>query len=391
MVVLAWSILVVVLVGLALFTRSRTGMLAAAIRDNEERARFLGYSTTMPRALVYAIAALVAAAAGVLQAAYNGYIAPQMFHWTVSGFALIMAIIGGAKFIIGPAVGAVALFYVKDAAGQFAEYWPAIVGVTLVVVTLTMPQGIVGLRSSSLAARSAAMTEFVLEGIGLTRRFGGFVALDGVDIAVRRGEIRGLIGPNGAGKSTLIDVLSGRAKNRGGRVLLNGEDVSDLKPQHRRRRGMARSFQRTNIFPELTVEQQLRVASWAVADADIAEVMRELNLGELAGRPAGDISYGDQRRLDLALSLVGRPSVLLLDEPAAGLTTEESFKLAGILRDLANRWNVTVLLVEHDMQVVFSICDRISVLHLGRTLSEGTCAEIRSNPTVVAAYLGTEA
>jgi branched-chain amino acid transport system ATP-binding protein len=120
-------------------------------------------------------------------------------------------------------------------------------------------------------------------------------------------------------------------------------------------------------------------------------VMRELNLGELAGRPAGDISYGDQRRLDLALSLVGRPSVLLLDEPAAGLTTEESFKLAGILRDLANRWNVTVLLVEHDMQVVFSICDRISVLHLGRTLSEGTCAEIRSNPTVVAAYLGTEA
>ncbi len=235
------------------------------------------------------------------------------------------------------------------------------------------------------------MTEFVLEGIGLTRRFGGFVALDGVDIAVRRGEIRGLIGPNGAGKSTLIDVLSGRAKNRGGRVLLNGEDVSNLKPQHRRKRGMARSFQRTNIFPELTVEQQLRVASWAVADADIADVMRELNLGELAGRPAGDISYGDQRRLDLALSLVGRPSVLLLDEPAAGLTMEESFKLAGILRDLANRWNVTVLLVEHDMQVVFSICDRISVLHLGRTLSEGTCAEIRSNPTVVAAYLGTEA
>ena len=145
MLVLAWSIVVVVLAGLALFTRSRTGMLAAAIRDNEERARFLGFSTTMPRALVYAIAALVAAAAGVLQAIYNGYIAPQMFHWTVSGFALIMAIIGGAKFIVGPAVGAVALFYVKDAAGQFAEYWAAIVGVTLVVVTLTMPHGIIGL------------------------------------------------------------------------------------------------------------------------------------------------------------------------------------------------------------------------------------------------------
>ena len=145
MMVLAWSILVIVLVGLALFARSRTGMVAAAIRDNEERARFLGYSTTLPRALVYAIAAFVAALAGVLQASYNGYIAPQMFHWTVSGFALIMAIIGGAKFIIGPAVGAVALFYIKDFAGQVAEYWPAIVGGALVVVTLTMPQGIIGL------------------------------------------------------------------------------------------------------------------------------------------------------------------------------------------------------------------------------------------------------
>ncbi|MDO8878224.1 MAG: branched-chain amino acid ABC transporter permease [Pseudolabrys sp.] len=145
MVVLAWSILVLVLVSLTLFTRSRTGQIAAAIRDNEERARFIGYSTTVPPALVYAIAAFVAAIAGVLQAVYNGYIAPQMFHWSLSGFALIMSIIGGAKFVIGPAVGAVVLFYIKDVAGQFAEYWPAIVGGILVVVTLTMPQGIIGL------------------------------------------------------------------------------------------------------------------------------------------------------------------------------------------------------------------------------------------------------
>lgn len=235
------------------------------------------------------------------------------------------------------------------------------------------------------------MSELAIEGVGLARRFGGFTALDGVDIAVKRGEIRGLIGPNGAGKSTLIDVLSGRASNRGGRVLLNGEDVSDLTPQQRRKRGMARSFQRTNIFPELTVEQQLRVASWAVAGADIDEVIQELHLAPLADMPAAEISYGDQRRLDLALALVGRPTVLLLDEPAAGLTMDESLGLARILRDLVNRWNVTVLLVEHDMQVVFSICDRISVLHLGRALSEGTCAEIRVDPTVIAAYLGTEA
>jgi len=235
------------------------------------------------------------------------------------------------------------------------------------------------------------MTGNVIEGIKLSRRYGGFAALDNVDIAVKQGEIRGLIGPNGAGKSTLIDVLSGRAATRGGQVLLKGEDISALTPQERRRRGMARSFQRTNIFPDLTVEQQLRVASWAVPGADIAEVMDELRLTDMADVPAAEISYGDQRRLDLALALVGRPTVLLLDEPAAGLTMEESLALARILRDLANRWKVTVLLVEHDMQVVFSICDRITVLHLGRTLSEGTCAEIRVDPTVIAAYLGTEA
>jgi branched-chain amino acid transport system ATP-binding protein len=235
------------------------------------------------------------------------------------------------------------------------------------------------------------MTAPAIEGIGLTRRFGGFVALDAVDIAVARGEIRGLIGPNGAGKSTLIDVLSGRARNPGGRVLLGGVDVSRSTPQQRRRQGMARSVQRTNIFPDLSVGQQLRIASWAVADADVEEVMDELNLRVLADRPAGQISYGDQRRLDLALALVGRPKVLLLDEPAAGLTMEESLGLARILRDLANRWGVTVLLVEHDMQVVFSICDRITVLHLGRSLCEGTCAEVRGDPTVVTAYLGTEA
>jgi branched-chain amino acid transport system ATP-binding protein len=207
---------------------------------------------------------------------------------------------------------------------------------------------------------------------------------------VRRGEIRGLIGPNGAGKSTLIDVLSGRAPDRVGRVLLNGEDISLLSPQERRRKGLARSFQSTNIFPELTVAQQLDVASWAVNAVDVDEILAALNLAALSDMPAAAISYGDQRRLDLALALVGRPSVLLLDEPAAGLTMEESLALAAILRDLATRWGVTVLLVEHDMQVVFSVCDRISVLHLGHALAEGTIAEVRANKRVIEAYLGSQ-
>jgi len=157
MLVLAWSFLVLALVGITLFSRSRIGQIAAAIRDNEERARFIGYSTTMPRALVYAIAALLAAVAGVMQAIYNGYIAPQMFHWSLSGAALIMAVVGGAKFIIGPAIGAIVFFYLKEFAGKAAEYWPAIVGSVLVIVTLTMPQGIMGLASRLFARKRGVL------------------------------------------------------------------------------------------------------------------------------------------------------------------------------------------------------------------------------------------
>ena len=228
-----------------------------------------------------------------------------------------------------------------------------------------------------------------IEGDQLTRQFGGFRALKGVHLAVPRGEIRGLIGPNGAGKSTLIDVLSGRAERWSGTVKMFGADISAMTAQQRRRAGLARSFQRTNIFPDLTVIDQLELAARAAETPNIDEIMAELNLTALAFRRAADISYGDQRRLDLALALIGRPKILLLDEPAAGLSIKESLELAHGLKDLAARWGVTVLLVEHDMEVVFSICDRITVLHLGAILAEGTPDEIRGIPEVVTAYLGS--
>ena len=230
-----------------------------------------------------------------------------------------------------------------------------------------------------------------IDGSKLTRRYGGFTALDCVDIKVPQGEIRGLIGPNGAGKSTLIDVLSGRNTKSTGTVLYHGQDVSGWGVQQRRRAGLTRSFQRTNIFPGLTVVEQLEIAARSAETPNTEEVMSELGLMRLALRKAADISYGDQRRLDLALALIGRPKVLLLDEPAAGLTMGESLVLAEHLKDLAARWKVTVLLVEHDMEIVFSICSRITVLNLGAVLAEGTPDEIRGMPAVVAAYLGSAA
>lgn len=230
---------------------------------------------------------------------------------------------------------------------------------------------------------------WAIEGVGLTRRYGGFKALDNVSISVREGEIRGLIGPNGAGKSTLMDVLCGRGAASTGIVRLGGRDISHLPARRRRHAGLARSFQRTSIFPDLTVGEQTRLAARATRADDTREVLAALDLAALVHRRAADISYGDQRRLDLALALIGRPRVLLLDEPAAGLSMGESLSLAALLRDLAERWGVTVLIVEHDMEVIFSICSHLTVLHLGRILAEGSPAEIRAMPDVIAAYLGT--
>lgn len=235
------------------------------------------------------------------------------------------------------------------------------------------------------------MNPVALQGIKLTRQFGGFFALRDVDISVPAGEIRGLIGPNGAGKSTLIDVLSGRSTRSQGSVLMDGQEIHQCTPQERRRLGLARSFQRTSIFTTRTVRDQLELASHWKNDDNVQEVMDQLDLKQHQNQVASHLSYGHQRRLDLALALIGKPQVLLLDEPAAGLTMQESLRLAQLLRDLVKRWQITVLLVEHDMDVVFTVCDRITVLNLGEVLMEGTVDEVRSSSLVISAYLGRNA
>jgi branched-chain amino acid transport system ATP-binding protein len=235
------------------------------------------------------------------------------------------------------------------------------------------------------------MNPVALQGIKLTRQFGGFFALRDVDISIPAGEIRGLIGPNGAGKSTLIDVLSGRSTRSQGSVLMDGQEIHQCTPQERRRLGLARSFQRTSIFTTRTVRDQLELASHWKNDGNVQEVMDQLDLKQHQNQVASHLSYGHQRRLDLALALIGKPQVLLLDEPAAGLTMQESLRLAQLLRDLVKRWQITVLLVEHDMDVVFTVCDRITVLNLGEVLMEGTVDEVRSSSLVISAYLGRNA
>ena len=239
------------------------------------------------------------------------------------------------------------------------------------------------------------MNSYVLQAEDVAIHYGGVKALDGVGITLEKGQIRGLIGPNGAGKSTVIDAITGRRKLTRGTVLLDGEDVSHMGAVERRLRGLSRSFQRTSIFGGMAVRQQVELASYKMGVADSAtdadDVLKELDLDRLGHVIAEDLGYGEQRRLDLALALVGRPKLLMLDEPMAGLSVQESQDLAQHLKALTSRWEVAVLLVEHDMDVVFGISDAVTVFELGRVIASGEPASVRANPRVREAYLGSAA
>ena len=226
----------------------------------------------------------------------------------------------------------------------------------------------------------------------LSVSYGSVKALDAVNLAVsQKGLLHGVIGPNGAGKSTLMDAITGRCKPTQGRVLMNGIDITSRPIEWRRRMGMSRSFQRTSIFPGITVGQQLEMVATQLGEKDLHSILDTLELNDMYDLMADSIAYGDQRRVDIALALVGQPSLMLLDEPAAGLSTAETVKLFEHLLAVVRQRNVTALVVEHDVEAVFKFCDAITALDLGRLLTTGTPAEVRVHPDVISAYLGSSA
>jgi len=242
----------------------------------------------------------------------------------------------------------------------------------------------------------------VLRTEGLTIRFGGLTALDNVNFEIGRGEIRAIIGPNGAGKSTFFNCLTGVLRPTSGRVLFNGEDITGLRPNQISQKGIARSYQITNILPNATTLENVRIAAqsrrhgWSMfthhrAYHDLIEkaeaVLASVGLRDKADELAANLSHGEQRNLEIGIALATEPQLLCLDEPTAGMSTAETHDTMELVRRIAK--DLTILIVEHDMQVVMELAHKITVLHYGEILAEGAPAAIQENPRVLEVYLKT--
>ena len=244
----------------------------------------------------------------------------------------------------------------------------------------------------------------LLECRGLVRRFGALVAVDGIDLAVEPGEIRAVIGPNGAGKSTVFNLITSVLRPSAGQVIFAGEDVTGMPVHEVAQKGIARTFQLCHIFPALTVRENVRIAAQArdgrrwqflgggrvlnrsASAAD--EAIARMRLTRMADATAAMLSHGDQRLLEIAMAIAQKPRLLMLDEPTQGLSIEETGRAVQILKDMLTEGDLSVLLVEHDMEVVFKLADNITVLHRGRVIADGSPAAVRASAQVRSAYLG---
>jgi branched-chain amino acid transport system ATP-binding protein len=240
----------------------------------------------------------------------------------------------------------------------------------------------------------------VLTVSGVSKSFGQFQALKDVTLRIARGARRAIIGPNGAGKSTLFNIIAGQLKPTSGRVLIDGGDATGARPDQIWRCGVTRTFQRNQLFQGLQVWENIELACAAryqrillqgarrrrVIDADIAEILEMVHLAAHAERAVKELAYGEQRQLELALALAGRPRILLLDEPTAGMSPAETASMLALMQGLPR--DITLLIVEHDMDVIFNLADTLTVMHLGEVLAEGSAGEIRANEKVGEVYMG---
>lgn len=426
------GVLAVALLALRALRRSLPGRTAIAVRDNERSAAAFGITPAAVKLSVLALSGFVASMAGVLWADAWRSVSANQFDASLSLAVLAVPVIGGLGSPAGAVAGAAILYiptYFLSPAfsglfGQFGHqigFQLGLGGLGLIAVLMLYPSGIAGAASkvwevylerlaTSMARRPADSADDLLVVEDLRLRFGGVVALDGASIKVHPGEIVGLIGPNGAGKTTLMNVVSGTLDPDGGSVRVRGEEMLGLAPELRSAFGLGRSFQDANLFPGLTVTETVQLAlarshrvgflaaalgaPWARA-ANAAtttralEVLGRLGLSDWAGSLTSQLSTGTRRICDLAAQVAAEPKVLLLDEPTAGVAQREVEAFGPMLRQIRDELDCSILIVEHDIPLLMELCDRIYALEGGRVIAEGTPAEIRANPAVIASYLGT--
>ena len=409
--------------------RSPFGHVLMAIRENQLRATFQGYPVERYKLGIFVISAVVTGLAGALLAFQTYLVSAEAVSVPFSGELLAMVVIGGMRSMLGPALGALFFILFRELFSIWTPNWLLWFGLIFVAFVMYSPGGLVGIwgtlsrRWWPAPEESAAMSKrkiyqglplpgflmpeglkgTVLEVNGISKHFGGIHAVTNASLAVRAGEIHALIGPNGAGKTTLFNLVSGLFTADGGTIRLSGREIQGLPSNLICHGGLARSFQITNLFKELSIYENLRLSLqaqhgigfnfWRDIDgypqvhAETAELIKFLGLEGIEQIEGGELSYGGQRLLDLGIALGSKPQVLLLDEPLAGLAASERERVSSLIKNIAA--NIPVLIVEHDIDRVLGFSQAVTVMNQGEVLMTGSPEAIRANRRVQEIYTGT--